>query len=250
MKEFEKHNTLVFKKVGKAINQFKMIENGDNVLIGLSGGKDSLVLADVLSKRKANIPIDYNLCAVHVDVKNMPYHSDMDYMNRFCKERNIQFIIKEIHVDFSLKPNKKPCFQCSWERRKELFEFAKTNNFNKIALGHNLDDALETLIINMLNHSNISSLPGKLSMFENKFQLIRPLLYLYNSDTKLYCKNNNLQVQTITCPYEDKTMREEASRLIESFSKLNKKAKENLFNSMSKIDIDYLPRIEGKKRIT
>ena len=244
-----KHNQLVYKKTGKAINQFSMIKNNDKILVGLSGGKDSLVLLDVLAKRRKKIPIDYHLHAMHIDVENMPYHSNLKYLHQFCNERKITFHAKKIIVDFERKTHSKPCFLCSWARRKELFEYANKNSFNKLALGHNLDDALETLIINILNHANISSLPAKLKMFNNSLELIRPLIFLFNSDTLHYSKNNGFILQEVNCKYEDKTQREQAARIIQSFTNFNKKAKENLFNSMSNIDPEYLPRIEELKKL-
>ena len=244
-----KHNKLVYKKTGKSINQFNMIRENDKILVGLSGGKDSLTLLDILVKRRSIIPIDYHINAMHIDVENMPYQTNIEYLHQFCNEREVPLLIKKITVDFTRKQNVKPCFLCSWSRRRELFEYANKNNFNKLALGHNLDDALETLIINMLNHANISSLPAKLPMFNNSFDLIRPLMFLFNNDSLLYAKNNAFKLQEITCPYEDKTQREEAAGIIKSFTNFNKKAKENLFNSMSKIDKDYLPRIKNIEKL-
>ncbi|RLD46517.1 MAG: tRNA 2-thiocytidine(32) synthetase TtcA, partial [Bacteroidetes bacterium] len=130
---------------------------------------------------------------------------------------------------------------CSWHRRKALFEFAKENGFRKLAFGHHMDDAVETLLINMAYHGNISSMPGKLSMFDGALDSIRPLILLTNKDTAEFARIRNYPELTAKCPYENQTFRKTARGLITELEQLHPKAKWNLFNSMGNIDQEYLP---------
>ncbi len=231
----------LFKKIGKTIGSYQLIKSNDKVLVGLSGGKDSLTLLKILAERRKMLPIDYQVEAIHINVTNLPYRVNQEYLEIFCEELGVNFHFKNIEVDFSLKANKKKCFLCSWNRRKELFIFAKEHGFNKIALGHNMDDALETLVINMVYHSNISSLPCRLSMFNSAFEIIRPLIHIQNIHTQEFSKKEKFLLPEIKCPYEDKTKRAKASKIIKDLESLHPKAKLNIFNAMSNIDKIYLP---------
>lgn len=231
----------LLKKIGKTIGSYQLIKSNDKVLVGLSGGKDSLTLLKILAERRKVLPIDYQIEAIHINVTNLPYQVDQEYLENFCTDLGVTFHFKNIEVDFSLKPNKKKCFLCSWNRRKELFIFAKQQGFNKIALGHNMDDALETLVINMVYHSNISSLPCCLPMFNGVFEIIRPLMHIQNFHTQEYSIKQKFKLPGKKCPYEDKTKRAKASKIIKDIEALHPKAKLNFFNAMSNIDKNYLP---------
>lgn len=228
-------------KAGHSISQHKMIEEGDRILVGLSGGKDSLCLLDVLAERLKYKKEKYQLFALHVNVENLPYTIDKEYIIDFCKERNVPFYYKSITIDFE-KKDKKECFICSWRRRGELFSYAEKLNCNKIALGHHLDDALETLLMNMIFHGSISSLPGTLSMFDNKFSLIRPLIRLSNNEALEYSKILDFKLQEKTCPHERMTQRAQTAELLLKMEALKPGAKANIFKAMNNIYPDYLPK--------
>lgn len=163
-------------KVNKTIFGYNLIENGDRVMVGLSGGKDSYSLLDLLISRRKALPIDFQLHACHVMAADMNYRADIDYMKKNCAKNNVTFHLKEITVEYNPNDRKPACFICSWKRRKMLFRATRENGCNKLALGHHLDDAIETLLMNMINHSSISSIPPNLSMFNGDIKLIRPQL--------------------------------------------------------------------------
>ena len=150
-------------KVNKTIFNYSLIENGDRVMVGLSGGKDSYSLLDLLISRRNNLPIKFEIHACHIMATDMDYKADISFMKNICQDNNVNFHLKEITVDYNPNNRKPACFICSWKRRKMLFSTTRENNCNKLALGHHLDDAIETLLMNMINHSSISSIPPILS---------------------------------------------------------------------------------------
>ncbi len=230
---------------GNAINKFKMVAADDKILIAVSGGKDSLALVDILSERRKFLPINYELHAIHIITDDVPYEIDQEFLSGFCEERDVHLHLIKTHAGIEENPNKKPCFTCSWNRRKELFDFARKHDFKKVAFGHHLDDAIETLVMNMLMHANISSIPGKLSMFENELEVIRPLIFLTNKEMQRYAQIKHFVSLKRECPYEDHTLRNTTRQMINQFENLNPQARINLFNSMSHIDSAYLPNSEG-----
>lgn len=241
----EKQKTLFmrkfFRRVGKAISDYSLIEDGDRILVGVSGGKDSLALLEVLALRARSKQENYTVVAVHIDVENIEYETDTTYLKGFCDTLGVEFVEKKINVDFSVQSNKPVCFVCSWNRRKALFELAKEHNCNKLALGHHKDDAIETLLMNMVNNGIMSSMPPKLSMFEGLFTLIRPLIYHKDSDVVKYAEYQNFKKQVKFCPHENKTQRNKAKQLIAQLEELNPHVRSNIFAAMSNIHTEYLP---------
>ncbi len=225
----------------KAILQYKMITDGDKVLAAVSGGKDSLVMLEALAAFIKYKKVNFSLEAIHINVEDVGYLADKDFLQNFADKLNIKIHFKTIKANIEQRGKKAPCFVCSWHRRKTLFEFAKNNGFQKLALGHHLDDAVETLLINMAYHGHISSLPGKLRMFNGEMYLIRPLILLTDKDTREFARINNYRDLKQTCPYEDITKRTTARKLIKQLENIHPKAKFNIFNSMKNIDNEYLP---------
>jgi tRNA(Ile)-lysidine synthase TilS/MesJ len=226
---------------GKAINNHDMVQENDKILVAVSGGKDSLSLIDILGSRRKFLPINYELHAIHIITDDVPYEIDKEFLHSFCQKRNVLLHLLTTHAGIHEKPGKKPCFTCSWNRRKELFEFARNNGFKKIAFGHHLDDAIETLLMNMSTHGNISSIPATLSVFKGDIQIIRPLIYCTNKEMIRYAAIKQFISLKKECPYEDHTMRKATRDIIQHFENLNPQARLNLFKSMRNIDTEYLP---------
>ena len=237
----KRHIEHVKNYVAKAIMQFNMIDDGDKVLAAVSGGKDSLVMLEVLAAFRRFNKVDFQLEAIHIEVEDVPYRVDRDFLSAFADNLRVPMHYKNIQAGLENRGRKAPCFVCSWHRRKNLFEFAKSNGFQKLALGHHMDDAVETLLMNMAYHGHISSLPGKLRMFDGLLFLIRPLILLTDKDTREFAHIRNFPALLRECPYEDTTRRKIARELIESLEKIHPKAKFNLFNAMHNIDEEYLP---------
>ena len=132
------------RKVKKAIKDYGLIDEGDRILIGLSGGKDSLALVELLGRRSRIFAPKFSLAAAHIRMANIEYKSDSSTLRVHCERFGMEYIERETSFDPSSDRRKTPCFLCSWYRRKALFEIAKEGNFNKIALGHHQDDLFET----------------------------------------------------------------------------------------------------------
>ncbi|MCP4392804.1 MAG: hypothetical protein GY804_00795 [Alphaproteobacteria bacterium] len=122
-----------------------------------------------------------------------------------------------------------------------MFEAIEELNCNKLALGHHMDDAIETLLLNMTYHANISSMPPSLAMFKGAFQIIRPLILVEEENIIKYSTLRQFPDEIELCPFEEKGNRMEMKKIVQQLGKLNKDARINLFRSMSNIDIDYLP---------
>jgi tRNA(Ile)-lysidine synthetase-like protein len=228
------------KRVGKTINYYNLIDENDIVLIALSGGKDSMVMLDALSWRLKNLPIKYKLIAVHVKLAGLSYQINEEELEKFCSNRNVELIIKTEEVDIT-KSNKTPCFICSHTRRKILFSLADEMNCTKLAFGHHKDDAVETLLMNMLYHSNISSIPAKVKMFNGKFELIRPLINIRDNETKQYSEILKYAKMKKLCYYEDITKRNSVAKLMKDIEQLYPQGINSMFKAMSNIDTEYLP---------
>ncbi len=242
----KRHLEHVKNQVAKAISEFGMLNNGDRVLAAVSGGKDSLVMLDALAAFRKFNRVNFHLEAIHITVEDVPYQTDIHWLKQHAGRLDVPLHVLNIRAGMEERGKKAPCFVCSWHRRKTLFTFAKEHNFQKLALGHHRDDAVETLLINMAYHGHISSLPGKLSMFGGRMDLIRPLLLLTDKDTRQYAAIRQFPEQIEECPYSDLTKRNTARKLLETLKEIHPKATANLFRSMQNIDTEYLPQKQEK----
>lgn len=230
-----------FRKVGKAIHDYRLIEDGDRVLVGVSGGKDSLALLDVLASRAKASKQHYAVVAAHIDVEEVDYEVDVDYLQAFCDRLGVPFLHHSIRVDMERNPKKPACFVCSWYRRKMLFDIAREEGCGKLALGHHRDDAVESLLMSMIFNATVSSMPARLSMFEGTFMLIRPLIYLSDEETARYASIQRFRPQRKRCPHERATRRQDVEGLLRRMEAISPHARANLFAAMRHIRPEYLP---------
>jgi len=237
----EQYFLKIEKSVGRAINRYSLIKENDKVAVALSGGKDSLVMLETVAGRRKRLPVTYEVMAVHVHVKNIGYETDLNFINRFCEKLNVELRVIETEADLDRDKNKTICFICSWLRRKELFDFVKKEKCGKLAFGHHRDDAIETLLMNMISNSSISSMPPLLSMFNGEFDLIRPLILLGEDEILNYAKLRNYPSQIKLCPHGDDTRRADAKRLLTEMEKIDRNARQNIYSAMSNIHGEYLP---------
>ena len=132
--EEEKTLRRIEKRFGKGVVEYGLIEEGDRILIGLSGGKDSLALVELLARRSRILKPRFSVIAVHVVMKNIPYQSDVDYLRNYTESCGIPFVLYETEFDASTDTRKSPCFLCSWNRRKALFTVAKSMNLCRMTV--------------------------------------------------------------------------------------------------------------------
>lgn len=230
-----------FRKVGKAVFDYKLIEGGDKILVGVSGGKDSLALLEVLAMRAKDPKQTYQVMAAHIAVENVAYEVDFAYVSDFCERLGVELVQRTVNATVSEGSKKPACFICSWNRRKALFEIAKEYGCSKLALGHHRDDAIESLLMSMMFNGTIASMPPKLAMFDNTFTLIRPLIYLSNDETLQYAAWRGFRKQKKNCPHEKATNRNAVGEIVRQMESLSPHVRNNLFASMKNIQTEYLP---------
>lgn len=219
----------------------EMIKEGDHLLVGLSGGKDSMILLEALAERQAAVPFNFSLTAAHIEALGIGYNINKDKLGSFCKTLGVPLHYRSIEPDLDKDPSKNTCFVCSWHRRKVLFELTRELNCSRLALGHHRNDAIETLLMNMIYHASISSLPYTLKMFEGRLELIRPLMDVDERILNDYAELNDMVQVEKSCPHEDLTRRETIAQLIMQVEKLHGQGPFNIFKSMNKVFEEYLP---------
>jgi len=228
------------KRFNKGVVEYGLIEDGDKILIGLSGGKDSLALLELLGKRSQIFKPSFTVVAVHVVMKNIPYQTDMDYLKELCSLYNIPFVVYETSFDPSTDTRKSPCFLCSWNRRKALFTVAKEHNCNKIALGHHMDDILETLLMNITYQGAFSTMPPKLVMRKFDMTIIRPMCLVHEPDLIELAALRGYKKQIKNCPYESQSSRSDMKGILRQLEAMNPEARYSLWGSMTNVQSDLL----------
>lgn len=229
-------------KFKKALSDYRLIENDDHILIGLSGGKDSLALVELLGERMKIIVPNFKLTAVHVSVENIAYQSDLEYLNTYCQEFDVPFVNFTTRFDDKLDNKKSTCFLCSWHRRKALFEAAEQLGCNKIALGHHLDDISETLMMNLIFQGSFGTMPPLLKMHKFNMSIIRPLALITEKELIEMERIREYKKQIKNCPFEKDSSRKNAKNLISELEKLNPDIRKSLWAAMENIKADYLPK--------
>ncbi len=231
----------VEQRFNRGMVKYRLIEDGDKVLIGVSGGKDSLALLELLARRSRILKPRFTVVAVHVSMANIPYQSDLDYLRSFAEELGVPFVHYETSFDPSTDTRKSPCFLCSWNRRKALFTMAKEQGCNKIALGHHMDDILETLLMNITFQGAFSSMPPRLVMRKFEMTLIRPLCLVHEADLVEMARIRGYHKQIKNCPYESQSNRSDMKKVLKDLEKLNPEARYSLWGSMTNIQKELLP---------
>ena len=247
--------TRLTKRFHKACADYGLIADGDHILIGLSGGKDSLALVEFLGKRAQVFVPRFQVTAVHIRVKERDYHSDLSYLEDFCARVRVPFIIRDTEIGESREANsmektgkeKHPCFLCSWYRRKALFDVAKELGCNKIALGHHKDDLVETLLMNLIFQGSTATIPPLLQMEKMPLQMIRPLCLIEEKEIQRYAELSQYEKQTKLCPLEKVSSRAEVKELLKQLETLNPNVRDSIWGAMENIKADYLPKKSRSK---
>lgn len=229
----------------KACADYRLIEDGDRILIGLSGGKDSLALTEFLGEQAQIYVPRFEVRAVHVSLQNIAYQADLDYLARFCEAHKVPF--EHVVTGFEpLEEHRNPCFLCSWYRRKALFEAAQRLGCNKIALGHHQDDIIETLLMNLVFEGTFGTIAPSLRMDKFPITMIRPLCLMQEKDLQAYAEAQGYAKQVKLCPFEKVSARAKVKGLVSELEQLNPEVRSSIWNAMSNIKAAYLPpKVEG-----
>lgn len=229
------------RRLMKGIVDYNLVEDGDHILVALSGGKDSLALTELLARRAGIYRPRFTLTAVHIAMRNIPYRINVDYLRFFCEERGVPFVLRETEFDASTDTRKSPCFLCSWNRRKELFTAAQDLGCNKIALGHHMDDILVTLLMNQIFQGAFSTMPPRLMMKKFDMTIIRPLCLVHEADIKALATVHAYRKQVKNCPYEHDSHRSAMHDVLHRLEKMNPEARYSLWASMTNVQEEFLP---------
>ena len=264
----------------KAMATYHLIEDDDKILVGLSGGKDSLLLTELLAKRSKIQHPRFTVEAIHVRMANIHYETDTAYLEQFCKALGVKLHIVTTHFEVqeaslaptgsqenlrplapegtqvgtqenlkpqtsaraslacyqrdarNLKKQKQPCFLCSWNRRKQLFNLAQELGCNKIALGHHQDDILHTALMNLTFQSHFATMPVRLKMRKMPLTLIRPLCLIQETDIKAWAELQGYEPQKKRCPYETSSNRTSIKAVYDQLEQLNPEVRYSLWSAL------------------
>jgi len=248
----------------KAMATYHLIEDDDRILVGLSGGKDSLLLTELLAKRAKIDHPRFSVEALHVRMENIHYETDTSYLQQFCEALDVKLHVKttrfEVEPSDKLEPSdksessdkskpaaqssessessarlrkqKQPCFLCSWNRRKEMFNLAQELGCNKIALGHHQDDLIHTALMNLCFQSRFGTMPALLKMRKMPLTIIRPLCLIHEADIKAYAKLQGYQKQQKLCPYETNSHRTDIKQIYDRLEQLNPEVRYSIWSAL------------------
>ena len=230
----------LFSMIDKAIFEYKLIEDGDKILIGASGGKDSTALIEYFAYRKKQNRDNFEFKALHIGTEISSAISPE--LIKMFESWNVDLEIIDVDVLGRLKENKKMnCWWCSTQRRTELNNYAIENGYNKIALGHHLDDILETLLMNMLNKGELSTMPPRLKYNQYPVTIIRPLCMADEQTIIQHANNAGYICDTCTCNYQDNSGRKKARSKLQDLTQGSPLEKRRIFESLKNIRTEYLP---------
>ena len=240
---FKKLHKRLRRNVGRAIEDFRMIEDGDNIMVCLSGGKDSYTMLDILIALKRNAPVAFKLTAVNMDQKQpdfpehvLPEYLDSQGVDYHIIERDTYSVVKSI-----IPEGKTMCSLCSRLRRGTLYGFAEQHGFNKIALGHHRDDIIETLFLNMFHGGSISAMPPKLLSDDGRNIIIRPLAYCSEADIIKYARAMEFPIIPCNlCGSQENLSRKKIKQMLEQWEHQHPGRKDSIFAALSNISPSQL----------
>ena len=226
----------------KAMATYHLIEDDDHILVGLSGGKDSLLLLELLAKRTKIDHPRFSVEALHVRMENIHYATDTSYLQQFCDDLGVKLHVRTTRFEMGeetiknardARRQKQPCFLCSWMRRKELFNLAQELGCNKIALGHHQDDLIHTALMNLTFQGRFDTMPARLKMKKMTLEISRPLCMIEEQDIKAYAELQGYQKQQKLSPYETDSHRTDIKRLYNDIERLNPEARYSIWRALN-----------------
>ncbi len=226
---------LYFSKLMRAVVEFEMIQNGDHILIGISGGKDSLFLAYAMAVLRQRLKKEFRLSALNI---NPMFRPDFDAtpIAAFCASMDIPFASHEVDIRAAIKGQhgKKACFTCSYFRRGAINRYAKEHGMNKIAYAHHHDDAVETFFMSLLYSGQLTTFTPVTYLDRMELTVIRPLVYFREEELRNSVKYHGCQPVPSPCPLDGKTIRQTVKELIASMGEDNPLLYDHLGAAMRK----------------
>ena len=233
----------IWTKFIKAINDFNLIEDGDKIAIGVSGGKDSLLLVKLFHELKKDKSRNFEFKAVSLNPGFRQY--DLDNFKKNLEKLNIdcEIIDTNIWEIANEKAKDYPCFLCAKMRRGILYKKVEEFGYNKLTLGHHFDDVIETTMINMLYAGTLKTMTPKVSSTSGNLSLIRPLVYVKEEGIIKYTKRNGILAMNCGCTIEagkTSSKRREVKNLLADLEEKHPGVKQSIFNAMKNINLDYV----------
>ena len=231
----------IVSQVRAAVDDYNMISAGDKIAVGVSGGKDSLILLRALCDLKRFYPNKFELVAITVDMRFNKEDGDFSEIKKLCDEYGVEYIIKPTdlyEIIFEVRKEENPCALCARMRRGILHDTAKEYGCNKIALGHHLDDAAETFVMNLLLESRIGCFAPVTYLSRKDITMIRPLVYVREREASATSVRLNLPVVESGCPANEKTKREDIKNLLNDLCKRFGDVPEKIVGAMQRAEID------------
>ena len=231
----------IVSRVRAAVDDYKMISAGDKIAVGVSGGKDSLLLLKALCELKRFYSNEFQLVAITVDMRFGKQNGDFSPIARLCEEYGIEYVVKPTdlyEIIFEVRKEENPCALCARMRRGILHDTAKELGCNKIALGHHLDDAAETFMMNLLLESRIGCFAPVTYLSRKDITMIRPLIYIREREALAATERLQLPVVESKCPANGLTKREDVKNLLQALSEQYGDVPERIIGAMQRGSID------------
>lgn len=224
-----------------ACQQYDMIKDGDRIAVGVSGGKDSVALLAAMANLRIFYPAKFELVAITLDPRFGGEDADYSAIEEFCKEHEIEYIIKRTQlaeVIFDIRKESNPCSLCARMRRGALHDAAIAEGCNKIALGHHLDDVAETFIMNLFNGGTLDCFMPVTYLSRKDIHMIRPMIFARESDCARVVRKENLPTVKSKCPADGATERQEVKEFLNSLEKKYGNVREKILGAMQRKEIN------------
>lgn len=224
-------------KMRSCMEKYNMVEPGDRIAVAVSGGKDSVALLYALCEMRRFYPVPYSLCAITIDPCFNGLPGDYEPIAALCRQLDVPYVIKATElwrIIFEVRKESNPCSLCARMRRGALHDTAIANGCNKVALGHHMDDAVETFFMNLLQTGQLGSFPPVHYMSRKNIYLIRPMVFAEESQIIGAVRRCGLPVVKSECPADGCTNRESTKQLIKTLGKAYPNLKEKVIGAMQR----------------
>jgi len=233
----------------RCVDEYRMIQAGDRIAVGVSGGKDSLVLLRTLAELRRFYPVPFEVVAITLD---MGYEgADFSSIAKLCQEIEVEYIVKPTNIKevvFDIRQEKNPCALCAKLRRGSLNDAAKEYGCNKVALGHHFDDAVETFMLSLFYEGRLSCFLPVTYLDRTDLYVIRPMLYMTEREVINFANRQQLPICKSGCPVDKETKREDIKALIRTLEHDYHDLRQHIFGAMQRLPLNGWEPIDPRGR--